>query len=122
MADLNGDGVDNLATGSCRSPSYGLTYDGVAVYNGPATAARPGDDMDAWIEDSTVDIGAVKDPLVSGDVDADGQADLVLGSTEAGVEAEEAGVVPPNRAWPPHPFDLGIPGIRWTHEPPHQPR
>jgi hypothetical protein len=91
--DLNGDGYDDVALGAplAYDPVRDLISEGrIAVYLGSATGPGAVPDFEAWGGRRAGFFGSA---LAAGDVDADGFADLIVGSFNAGAFQEGRAVL-----------------------------
>jgi hypothetical protein len=90
-ADVNGDGLDDMAVGSWSYPSNG-GQGVVGVFWGPVSGERTIEDADARLDGST-DSGRAGQSLSIGDVNGDGYADLLIGAPfDTGAEVESGAV------------------------------
>jgi len=81
-ADLDGDGISDLIVGADRVDPGGVTNAGAAmVFYGPVSGSAVGDDADAYLFSTTTSAYVGVALAAGGDLDGDGQDDLLVGAT-----------------------------------------
>jgi len=93
VADLDGDGYDDLLTGNATDPTYAHDGGGGYIVLGPITSMTLSSST-AWVLYGTISNSYIGDAAkILGDLDSDGQIDFGLGSYEADVPDIDQGAV-----------------------------